>query len=158
MDSIRIDTGVKCISIERDGGVRGEIEFNPSDVNFAEKFQRMYARLQEKQDEFHEKSLAIDANQNVDKAGMPENAAERVAFLREVGEFVRAEIDSLFGEGTSQIVFGDYVPLDPSVYGQFLDGISPHVELARSEKMDKYLSDPDAALADVRKKNKRGKR
>lgn len=138
MDSIRIDTGIKRIQIN-DGP--DYIEFNPTDVLFAERFYAAYQEFNVKQSEFQQRSEELDAHKDeLDENGLPVNVSQGLAFLHETCEFMRSKIDYLFGAGTSQKVFGDALNLD--VIGQFLDAMTPYIQVARSEKVAKYTPPP----------------
>jgi hypothetical protein len=134
MDSLRIDTGVKRIAINDDPN--NVIEFNPSDVTFAERFYGLIKEFEDKLAEFKTRSEAIDANTEVDINEIPVNLQDRLILMREACTFIRVKIDSLFGEGTSQKVFGDTLNLD--CFTQFFEGITPFIQTARSEKLAKY--------------------
>lgn len=142
MDELIIKSGKKRIAIKDDeGNVTGEVCFNPSDVNFAERFYSVYREFQEKIKEYEVKAAEIDAeNEKMDDNGVPAQFSKSVAFSREVCEFVYSKIDELFGEGTSQVVFRG--SLDFEMIGQFFDGITPFIQKARSEKISKYSNKP----------------
>jgi hypothetical protein len=135
MDSIRIDSGIKRISINEDP--ERVISFNPSDVTFAERFYKLIGEFEAKQAEYEQRAEALDASPNeLDGHGLPANAGEKIAFMREVCEFMHGKIDYLFGNGTSQKVFEGVLSLEP--IGQFFDGIVPFIQKSRSEKVAKY--------------------
>ena len=135
MDSIRIDSGIKRISINDDP--ERVISFNPSDVTFAERFYRLLGEFESKQAEYEKRAEALDASPTeLDEHGLPANAGEKIAFMREVCEFMHERIDYLFGAGTSQKVFEGVLALEP--IGQFFDGIVPFIQKSRSEKVAKY--------------------
>jgi hypothetical protein len=140
MDSIRIDTGVKRIAINDDPN--RVIEFNPEDVSFAERFYGLIKDFETKQVEYDRRSKAIDENKDVDANGIPANTQDGLALLREVCEFMRAEIDALFGAGASQAAFGDALTLD--MFEQFFTGITPFIKSARDEKVRRYLNDQNS--------------
>jgi hypothetical protein len=133
MDSIRIDTGVKRIQIN-DGPEF--ISFNPSDILFMEKLTVLLGELQSKQEEMKAREAEFESVQELDANGIPVNAKARLAFMRETCQYMRAQIDDLFGEGTSQIVFGNTLNLD--LFGQFFEGITPFIKVARAAKLEKY--------------------
>jgi hypothetical protein len=137
MDSIRIDTGVKKILIN-DGPEF--IEFNPGDVAFAEKFYSLISEFETKMVEYQARSDEIDANKGVDTHDIPVNFESRIKLMRDVCEFVREKIDGLFGTGTSQKVFGNALTLD--MFSQFFEGITPFIQKARTEKVEKYQKKP----------------
>jgi hypothetical protein len=140
MDSLRIDTGIKRVMINDDPS--RVIEFSPEDVAFAEKFYSLIHAFETKQSEYDRRSKAIDENKAVDASGLPANVSDGLALLREVCEFMRGEIDGLFGAGTSQKAFGDARTLD--MFVQFFDGITPFIKTARDEKVRRYLNDQNS--------------
>jgi hypothetical protein len=135
MDSIRIETGIKRIAINDDP--ERVIEFNPTDVLFAEKFYNLIRAVEKKEVEYLQRANEVVNNQSVDDNGIPENLESGISLLREVCEFVRGEIDKVFGSGTSQKAFGDTYSFD--VFEQFLDGITPFIKSSRSQKTAQYI-------------------
>jgi hypothetical protein len=134
MENLGIDNGLKRIQINNDPN--RVIEFNPSDVLFAERFYKLVGDFDTKLEEYRHRLEKIDANQEVDHHGIPVNFHEKMNLVRETCMFFRAQIDFLFGEGTSQIAFGDELVLD--AFAQFFKGISPFIQVARTEKVAKY--------------------
>lgn len=134
MDSIRIDTGIKRIAINDDPN--RIIEFNPSDVVFAEKFYQLIKDFEIKQADYEKRAKALDEQKDVDANGIPVNLEEGIALLRDVCEFMREKIDYIFGKGTSQMVFGDALNLE--MFDQFFTGITPFIQKARDVKIKKY--------------------
>lgn len=136
MEVIKTTTGLKEISVERDGAIAGVIRFNPSDVLFAEKFYHLVGEFEEKMEEYRARSGAIEKNTSLDGNHLPVNMDERLALLHEACLFIRERIDHLFGAGTSQIAFGETLALD--VFTQFFEGITPFVQHVRAEKLAQY--------------------
>jgi hypothetical protein len=134
MDSLRIDSGLKRIAINDDA--ERIIEFDPTDVLFAERFYGLIQEFETKQVEYEQHAAEIDADQSIDKNGLPANLVERLAFMREVCEFMRSKIDELFGASASQNAFGDSLSLE--MIEQFFTGITPFIQQARSDKIAKY--------------------
>lgn len=56
--------------------------------------------------------------------------------------YLRKQIDTLFGAGTSDTAFGK--ANTPEMFVQFFDGITPFIQTAREKKVSKYT----AAVAD----------
>lgn len=113
------------------------IVFDPDDVVFAERFYALMREFDAKQEEYRVRSEALDAGRaELDGHGLPVNLGESLAFLRDVCEFMRSQIDFLFGEGTSQKAFGDALSL--TAIDQFLEGITDLVQQARGRKIEKY--------------------
>lgn len=134
--SIRIDTGIKRILIN-DGPEF--IEFSPSDVTFAEKFYQLMQRFELKKVEYQARAEKIDANTEIDSNGLAANLPDNIAMIRDVCEFMREQIDVLFGTGTSQKVFGAALAVD--MFEQFFTGITPFIQAARADKVAKYAPD-----------------
>lgn len=135
MEPLQITTGEKRIPIVRDGVPVGEIVFNPSDALFAEKFYRLIGNLQTTLGEYKTKANALDDNA-LDGNGLPLDMDARVALVKDACLYVRGEIDSLFGPGTSAMVFGDSMVL--SAFEQFLSGLVPFIQAARVSKVQQY--------------------
>lgn len=138
VDSIKIDSGVKRIAINEDP--ERVLEINPGDVAFAERFYDLIQDFEAKQADYEKRAEQIDAVQEVNENGVPENIQERLGFLREICTYMREKIDYLFGDGTSQKIFGDALSLE--MIGQFFQGLTPFVEQARAEKLAMYRSKP----------------
>jgi len=126
-------SGVKRITINDDS--ERVIEFNPSDVLFVERFYAMYREFEMKQKEYEERAKELDTA-TLDENGIATNMDAGIAFLKEVCGFMREKIDWLFGENTSQKVFGDALSLE--MIAQFFKGIMPFIMQARQEKVSKY--------------------
>lgn len=94
MASIKIDTGLKTYDIEDENGrVRGQISFNPTDINF-------YKRAVE----FSEK---IDTWLNVIQTSETTSEAEIARKITDLDLTVKSQINELFGDdNTSRVVFG----------------------------------------------------
>lgn len=137
MDSIKVTSGLKRIAINDDPN--NVIEFNPDDVLFAERFYTICEDFDKKQVEFNKKSKELDERkEELTENGLPVVTKEGIQFLREVCTFMREKIDYVFGEGTSQQVFGDTLSLE--MIGQFLEGITPFIQNERTEKIKKYTN------------------
>lgn len=135
MDNIQIETGEKSVTIN--GDPARVVRFNPSDILFAERFYNLVAQVGEKMKEYEARAKAIDAMQGTDANGLPLNTAQGIAYVKEVCEYLHAQIDHLFGSGTSTIVFEGALSLD--AISQFLNGITPYISAARAQKVAKYV-------------------
>jgi hypothetical protein len=134
MDSIQIVSGVKRIAINDDP--ERVIQFNPTDVVFAEKFYALVRDLELKQADFAARAQQIDDVKDIDANGLPVNLGQRVAFMRETCEYMHEQIDGLFGAGTSFKAFEGV--MDIELITQLFEGLTPFVQKARSEKLAKY--------------------
>jgi hypothetical protein len=114
------------------------IEFDPTDILFAERFYDLYKDMDAKNVELNIKKKQIDASaQTKDANGISTNIREGLDLVREVCDFMREKIDNVFGPGTSQKAFGEARSIEMIV--QFLEGITPFIERSRGEKMKKYV-------------------
>lgn len=135
MDTIKVGKQTLKIAINDDPS--RVIEFNPNDILFVEKFYGLMRDFESKEHEYLERAEELDANQTMDKTGVPVNLIERLEYLREVCEFVHASIDRVFGEGTSQKIFQGQ--LDLSMIAEFFEGITPLIQKVRTEKISKHI-------------------
>jgi hypothetical protein len=135
VNKLRIDANIIQVMVNDDP--QRVIAFDPGDVTFAERFYLLLRNFEEKQAQYEARAHELDAkSQELDSYGLPANLGESLAFLREVCTFMREQIDTLFGAGTSQTAFGESLSLQ--AIGQFFDGIIPFVQKARAGKLEKY--------------------
>lgn len=134
MQSLKIDNGSIRLAINDDPD--RVIEFNPYDVNFAERFYQLLTDFETKEKEYDQKLQIIDENKEVDAFGIPKNVGEGLDLIKEICEYLRGRIDYVFGKGTSQKAFGSANTLN--MFEQFLDGITPYIQNARTGKVEKY--------------------
>lgn len=135
---MKIETGV-AVPIERNGEHVGDLRFNPDDVCFVERAYDLISELKRAEKEYESKAKELEADSAVDEYGIPKNIRARLQFLREACEGLYAQIDTVFGAGTSEMVFGGALSL--SAIEQFFTGLAPHFEEARADKMAPYLND-----------------
>ena len=149
MQNLKIDTGEIELSINNDAS--RVIRFNPTDINFAERFYALVGGFEAKLSDFQARTIELDKVTDEDGNGLPANLPDRLALMREACEYMREQIDSVFGLGTSETVFGKGMSLD--MFGQFFDGITPFIKKSRTEKMTQYQT-PVAAKRAGRKNGK----
>lgn len=134
MDSIRINTGVKRLVVNDDPA--RVIEFNPEDVLFVERFYELIKVFQQKEHEFQRRIEELKAKEEKDEYGIPLSTPESLGLVLEVCDFLRDQIDRVFGKGTSMAAFGEVQSLD--MFEQFFAGVTPFIQSVRSEKVTKY--------------------
>lgn len=134
MDSIRIESSKKRIAINDDP--QRVIEFDPQDILFAERFYQLYGEMQGKLAEFEARENELRAQSEPDENGIPRNIESLIGHYREICDYLRDRIDRVFGVGTSQTVFGEARSVDMII--QFLDGLTPFIQGARSATLKKY--------------------
>jgi hypothetical protein len=132
-DTIRIDTGVKRILIN--GDEARVIEFNPQDTLFAERFYNLLKEFETKAGEFSARADELITDE-VDEFGIPVNTGALLALTSEVCQYLRGQIDHVFGAGTSQAAFGGANTLN--MFEQFFEGITPFIRQEREQKVKKY--------------------
>ena len=131
--NLNINTGIRLtINDDPDRVIR----FNPSDVDFAARFYALIQEFESKQAEYQARADALDAATDEDEHGLPANLPDRIAFMRDVCEYMHAQIDLLFGAGAALTVFQGQHDLDAIT--QFFQGITPFIQKARSEKVEQY--------------------
>lgn len=102
-NKIVIDTGVKSLDIIRDGENVGVFRFNPSDYDEAMRHAGIVSELEEKQSEYITKAKALDESGT---------AKDKVDFLAGFTRDMRDKIDSVYGDGTSDMLFGDALVIE----------------------------------------------
>nr|DAN07956.1 MAG TPA: hypothetical protein [Caudoviricetes sp.] len=140
---MKIETGLS-IPIERNGKHVGSLHFNPDDVCFVERVYDLIGELEQAEKAYEAKAKELEADKAVDEYGILKNIRACLQFLREVCEDLYAKIDTVFGTGTSEMVFGGALSL--SAIEQFFTGLAPHFEKVRADKMAPYLSESKRAL------------
>lgn len=140
LNSITVDTGVRRLTINNDP--ERVIVFNPTDLNFVERFYSLVNEFEAKLVEYRGRAEEVESHTDTDSHGIPLNTPDRLQLMRETCEFIRSKIDELFGDGTSQVVFGSAMALD--AFAQFFTGITPYITSARNQRMEKYIQRPTA--------------
>jgi len=134
MSNININTGEIRLTINDDES--RVIAFNPNDLEFVNNLYELLADLENKEKEYKAKEAEIDKNTEVNSYGIPVNLKEKLELLKETCSYMRGKVDTVFGEGTSQMVFGSVNTLD--MFEQFFEGVTPYIEKVRSVKTNKY--------------------
>ena len=114
------------------------IEFNPDDVGFVERFYALIDYVEAKENEIKEKLEEIRKDQTVSSYGMPNSIRREVQLTAEMCRYMREQIDNVFGEGSSQTIFGDANV--PTMFGEFFAAIGPCISSARSGAVKKYTA------------------
>lgn len=140
---MKIETGV-AVPIERNGEHVGDLRFNPDDVCFVERVYDLIGELQQAEKTYEARAQELEVDNSVDEYGIPQNIRARLQFLREACEDLYTKIDTAFGTGTSEMVFGGALSL--SAIEQFFTGLAPHFEESRAGKVAAYLNESKRAL------------
>lgn len=135
MESLKYNDGKIRLMINDDSS--RVIAFAPEDVGFVSRYYELVDFIGKKQAEYIEKAEEIDkCSDNKDKDGL--------MLYKTMCEDIKSQIDYVFGEGTSQTVFGDSLRLD--MFEQFLAGIVPFIKKARENKVKPYLYNTNGVL------------
>jgi hypothetical protein len=136
-DVLNISTGTKHLEIRRDGVLTGEcIDLNPTDTGWMERFYQLLKDLHESKDTINKRYDELSKIEGNDTMGIPKVIGPGLEYSMEVIKDLRNKIDKVFGENTSQKVFGNIMKFE--VIEQFFKGILPYIEEARKPLIDKY--------------------
>jgi hypothetical protein len=125
MESLQVKTGQVSLRILDDAGnERGVFRFNPTDVQSATRLFELQSEFEQRQKELEEKEKQCVTPQ------------EKGQFMVECIDYLRNGIDSVFGEGSSQLLFGNAHTL--SMFYDFFHGITPYYQKASEQRMAKY--------------------
>ena len=125
MQSLQVRTGQISLQILNDEGeVRGIFRFNPEDIESAKQVYRLQEELQMKEVEFEQQIKVAETPQ------------EKLDVLDNIVAYFNNSIDSCFGTGSSEILFGGAKTL--SMYDDFFTGIVPYYEKASKARVSKY--------------------
>ena len=131
-NKLRIDTGVVTVEVNDAGE---EICFTP-DVYFVERFNDLYDVVMQKAEELKRREEELKANDAADDNEIPANRRERIALIKESCLFLHEKINELFGAGTCEKALGG--ALNPDCYIELLEALTPFIQNARKNKMNKY--------------------
>jgi hypothetical protein len=134
---LSISTGTKSLEIQRDGILTGEsIDLNPTDTGWMERFYQLLKDLHESMDTINKRYDELTRIEGKDDLGIPNSLGPGLEYSREVIQALRDKIDKVFGENTSQKVFGNTMKIE--VIEQFFNGILPYIEEVRKPMVEKY--------------------
>lgn len=125
MEQLQIKTGKISVKIlDDDGEVRGIFKFNPEDIKSARKVNDLIDEFKVKTVEFQEKiEQAVEV-------------ADRIKLLDEIVDYFRNAIDSVWGSGSSNILFGNASTLE--MFDDFFNGITPFYKKESAKRTQKY--------------------
>ena len=129
---INFDDGTK--KIELNGDSNKVLTWNPTDINFVDRYLFFIDWVQ---NEYIEK---------VEKLSTSLKSIEdyKVGTTIALGEEFNVELDKVFGEGTSKIAFGNMNPISPISNGKFLfDNFISALDPVIQESFDKFESNSE---------------
>lgn len=125
MESLQVRTGQVSLKILDDfGKERGIFTFNPEDINSAKAVLQVQKQLPEFEAAYDKK---------VKEAVTDE---DKVQCLDDMVTELNKTIDEIFGEGSSQVLFGGAKTI--SMYFDFFEGIQSYYDKASKSRMAKY--------------------
>ena len=139
MASIKIETGLKTYDIEdENGNIRGQITINPKDMSFFGKAMKM-------------RDTILHYMDNLDVNDSTKTEQQIIDIFDNTDKIIKEEIDKLFGEGTSIIIFGQQSSLSTingvTFVERFLSAFMPIIQEEfkqeiqnSSARIDKYVS------------------
>lgn len=127
MAEILINTGRIELDIKRDGKKVGVFTFNPSDINETKKHAKIVEDLEESQKE------QLDRIKEIDDHG---STLDSVTFMEEFTKDICNKIDVIYGDGTSDMLFGDCLNVDTII--SFFNQLQPYYASASEMRKSKY--------------------
>jgi hypothetical protein len=134
---MKISSGIVTIDVERDGQAAGSFSFNPENTSFRERVYKLFEDFREKEKELQKKDRELQIDTAKDEDGMPLNIKAAIELEKETFQWTTQAIDSVFGEGTSAVAFGEEINL--FMLYQFMDEIAPYMEEAGGAKIERYV-------------------
>jgi hypothetical protein len=145
MASIKIATGVKTFDIEDQyGNIRGQLRFNPSDLDFINRLAALEKKLKHYVDEFNNQQDKFEVADNEvrdPEFGLTE-AEQIFATFSFYSDRIKKEINETFGDDNlSNVVFGSesvFNFYNGSTYlANFVEGIVPIIKDSIDEEAKK---------------------
>ena len=125
MESFQIKTGQISVNImDDDGEIRGVFKFNPADIGTHKKFIDIQKNYIDKQKEY------------MDRAEKCETDEQATNLLYEIVEYLKDSIDTAWGKGSSEVLFGNASTL--TMFEDFFANISPFYQREAEKRMSKY--------------------
>ena len=129
-DSIRVNTGAKRIEVNDDGDC---IVLNFADQSLPTRYFALLEDMEAKQAEYQQRAKTIDEDQSLDDKARFKAAA---VLNLEIHNYMREQVDDLFGSDTCRKVFGEIVP-SIDLYADFFEQLSPYFEKYAAERKAK---------------------
>jgi hypothetical protein len=146
MASIKIATGIKSYDIEDQyGNVRGQISFNPSDLNFINRLADMENKINKYMSEYEKKrSLTVSDESVASDSDSGLEALDEISFY---DAQIKRVIDETFDDNVSEIIFGKESCFNmyrgKTFVERFIESILPVIEKDTDvalKSMEKHVS------------------
>ena len=110
MESLQIKTGkVGIVILDDFGNERGIFKYNPEDLGVGKRMSELIQKIKQ------------ESSENEKREAECKTGEERMLLLEEICSNYRKEIDNIWGQGSSDILFGDAVCT--SMFDDFFLGI-----------------------------------
>lgn len=126
-EELKNNSGKIELKINRDGNIVGLFTFNPYNLKESQKHAEIVENIEKEQPELLKKAKNVDENGT---------ALESINFRLEFIEDLREKIDNVYGEGTSELLFGDCYSEEMII--DFFEQLKPYYEKASKERKAKY--------------------
>jgi len=136
MESLRLNT--KQIEIMIDDDPDRIIRFNPEDVHLRGRIYDLGKVVKRKEIEMKQRIAEIEQFEGEDELGLPLRDVAAKDFMIELADFFTSEIDTAFGEGTSEKVFAG--GFDFESMALFLEFATSKFEAVGSKKVNERLN------------------
>lgn len=158
---ISLDTGVRKIEVNDKGEY---ISFSINDTGFTDKYAEMLKWFDEKQKsiaaystEFERKYKYVSRKNEDGSVDVNTDAVLELANMQhDTSAQICKMIDELFGEDSCRKVFGNITP-DMEVIANFFEQISPLVQKAKQERMNRFERRYDSNRKGARSRHKRNR-
>ena len=144
MASIKVATGIKTYDVEDQyGNVRGQIKFNPSDINFIDRLTQMESKLDKYMSEYDKLQDEV-----VDDKTEQSEAQKALAALSFYDSQVKRLVNETFDDDNlSKVIFGNESAFNifegQTFIERFIDGVLPIIKKdveAATKNIDKHVS------------------
>ena len=135
IDSIRVDTGVRKITVNDEGET---ISLNFADQSFPVRYFNMVDEFQSQQEIFQkeEDDLVKECEEN--QLSEYERMRKTAALNLKIHEFFKERVEALFGADACRKVFGDIVP-SVDMYMDFISQLAPYFGKYGKERQKKLM-------------------
>ena len=138
---IKIETGSLEIPIQRDGKAQGSFFMNVKDISFVRKVYNMLQKADGTIRNYELKHQVLSKKKEKDKWGFPANLGEIIELNEKTADAFVASIDETFGEGVSDMLFGNQKDIE--LFVSFFKQIKKIMDGERKKSVNKYIDDID---------------
>lgn len=147
MKEIRIETGTVEVPVYCDNVQKEPLRLNLEDVAFINRYYSLCETLDKKEKQYRLKIKTIEADKTVDKYGISKSTVKLFKLAEETFDEMAIEFDKVFGEGTTNNLFGK--SKNPLMFIKFIDQLGAIIDESRSSKINKYVNEESEGNDDV---------